>query len=851
MDWLTLAGHCYETAGTPPFIAFVELVERMARTMPSAMFRDVLGDVAPEIAKLVPELKRTFPDMREPLELPAEQQRRYLFNCVAEFIERCCRLKPLAVLVDDLQWADEPTLLLLQHLAARLPHLPILILGTYRDVELDADRPFAATLETLTRQRLAHRLALKRLPHEGVGAMLSALGGAPPPPMIVAAVYGETEGNPFFVEEVFQHLKGEGKLFDTHGRWRTDLRIDELDVPEGVRLVIGRRLKRLQETTQQILTRAALVGRSFDLPLLTAVTDEPDETLMAALEEAEASHVIRLESARQQRWMFAHELIRQTLVSKLALPRRQRLHLQIAAAMERLYASSLLQHAGDLAHHFYQAGVGAEPNQTIRYLGLAADQALTVSAFEEALQYLDQAFAIQAGEDEQAATLREKKATALRSLGRQDEAAKEWDAARAIHERLGDRDAIARTCYELGNQLLWLNRWREGADICTRGLNALGNVETANACHLLALNGVLVGCNDDYGAGTRMLDNAERIAERLGDRRVLGQVLSRRAFLLNQFGEFRDAVDVGTRSAEALRLVGDLWAVADVLGFLELNLNYVGRLGDGVACDRELRPLALRLGQHSALACADWASLPRDLMQTGDLDQFDATARQKLEEWRRTGIPVFFSHLFVGAAQFWKGQWSDSLTSFEHAAQAGFYPSWFDMVWGWIILAKAYAGDSDAVTLFHSKRAALPLPGKPASSGAGHLPQQMVEALAMLDQRREAHALYRLLLQLMPSRTTGFTVGLLATSAGISASCGENWPAAERHFQDALRQAHEMPYKVAQPEARRWYAWMLAARNAPGDHDRARTLLNEATTMYRTIGMPKHVEIAERIREQL
>ncbi len=105
------------------------------------------------------------------------------------------------------------------------------------------------------------------------------------------------------------------------------------------------------------------------------------------------------------------------------------------------------------------------------------------------------------------------------------------------------------------------------------------------------------------------------------------------------------------------------------------------------------------------------------------------------------------------------------------------------------------------------------------------------------------------MVQMMPMRLTGFAVGLVTTSAGIAAACGSDWTAAEQHFQAALRQAHEIPYKIAQPEARRWYAWMLSERNAPGDNDRARTLLGQATEMYRTIGMPKHVELAEHIRE--
>ena len=129
--------------------------------------------------------------------------------------------------------------------------------------------------------------------------------------------------------------------------------------------------------------------------------------------------------------------------------------------------------------------------------------------------------------------------------------------------------------------------------------------------------------------------------------------------------------------------------------------------------------------------------------------------------------------------------------------------------------------------------------------------EQAVEALAVLGERAEAHALYPVLLQLLRMRVTGFAVGLLETSAGIAAACGREWTAAERHFANAMSQAIEMPYKIAQPEALRWHAWMLAERDAPGDRACARTLLADATEMYRAIGMPKHIEIAARIRARL
>ena len=262
--------------GTPPFIPFVELVERLVRIVPKAAFREALGDAAAEVARLVPELRQLFPDLPPPVELPPDQQRRYLFNNFLGFVERAARATPHALLIDDLHWADESTLALLQHIAPHLAQMPMLIVGTYRDVDLDAERPFARTLETLTRQRLAHKIALKRLDQAHVGELLAGLAGQPAPAPLVQAIFRETEGNPFFVEEVYQHLAEEGKLFEAAGQWRADLRVEELDVPEGIRLVIGRRIQRLSQDSRQLLTMAAVVGRSFDLRLLTALGDDDD-----------------------------------------------------------------------------------------------------------------------------------------------------------------------------------------------------------------------------------------------------------------------------------------------------------------------------------------------------------------------------------------------------------------------------------------------------------------------------------------------------------------------------------------------------------------------------------------------
>jgi predicted ATPase len=153
----------------------------------------------------MPELRRIFPDIPPAIELPAEQQRRFLFNVYLEFTDRSCALTPMAVVLEDLHCADEPTLQLLQHLSQAISTMPLLVVGTYRDVELDVTRPFAQTLEMLVRQRVASRISLRRLSASGVESMLRGLGGQPPPSSLSRVIFRETEGNPFFVEEVFHH----------------------------------------------------------------------------------------------------------------------------------------------------------------------------------------------------------------------------------------------------------------------------------------------------------------------------------------------------------------------------------------------------------------------------------------------------------------------------------------------------------------------------------------------------------------------------------------------------------------------------------------------------------------------
>ena len=379
-----LIGHSYDAEASQPYLPYVEMMETAARLVSPERFRETLGGDAPEVAKLLPRLRLLYDDIGPAVELPPEQQQRYLLNSLLDVLRRAAAIEPLLMVFEDLHWADDGTVALLSHFAQAAPQLPVLIVGTYRDVDLDAERPFARALQDLRRQGLALRVHLSRLPRDQIGAMLAARAGKEPPAQIVDVIARETDGLPLFVEEVFQYLADEGKLFDPEGDWLT-VDVADTEVPEGVRLVIGQRLKRASDACQRLLTAAAVVGRSFHYELVRSLGEVPEAELLDALDEALALNLLHdLSRGREARYEFSHELTRQALLANLTLPRRQRLHLRIANALETLGGG-----AADLAHHVYEAGAAADPQRAVAALARAGAEALEATAFDEAVTLFD------------------------------------------------------------------------------------------------------------------------------------------------------------------------------------------------------------------------------------------------------------------------------------------------------------------------------------------------------------------------------------------------------------------------------------------------------------------------------
>jgi len=852
--FMAFTGHCYRSEGDLPYMPWVEIVEAAIRQAPRARLRDTLGDCAPEIARIVPELRHLFPDIPPPVDLPAEHQRRYTFGSISEYIARVGARRPQLYVLEDLHWADEATLLLLEHLAERLRTSPVLIVGTYRDSPVEEFAGLAETLSSLVRNRRAHLIGLGRHSQPEVAAMLRAMSGQAPPDAVTAAIYVETEGNAFFVEEVFHHLAETGRLVDERGRFRAGLRIADAGLPQTIRLVVGQRLERLSDATRRALSAAAVIGPVADLELLEALVGGGADTVVAAVEEAERAGLMTSSTDEcRVSLSFAHELVRQALQSRLSLPRRQRLHLHIAEAMERIAGAGAEDQAAAIAHHLVQAGpLATDRNRTVRHLAIAARRALDAATFETALRQLETALELLGPGDEQLrADLLVALGTAQQGMGLWDDSIRSWSAALDIHELRGDVEAAARLCRDMSMELSWGGKFTDSVLLASRGLSLAGERPSAARAILLAISGMAYGYSGNADGGDSLTAQAIELAEGLPDARSLGFALHNRAYFHFYWSDPGRCVEVGRRGVEQLSGTGDLFNMVGLQSVVQFALLFCGRIAESRALDAEVASLGVKLGHHGAELMHHHFRACSAIM-AGDLEGLQRAATDDLQVCRSHGLPwTPDAHVLLGLGSFWRGDWERALAHFEDGMRETVIPGAFDAAPpAFRLLALAHLGDTERTLEAVARlQAALPAPGRPLSLGGLAVCCVLVQVLTMLGRRQEAALLHPRITNRIAAGVAvdSWDLALLHDVAGVAAAAADRWRDAELHFDTALRQADELPHRLAAAETRRHYAAMLTDRRGPGDANLARSLATEAMNRFASMRMPRHRRMAKGI----
>jgi tetratricopeptide (TPR) repeat protein len=846
-----LTGHCVEMRGGPPYLPYVEMIEQaISSPRRSLALLNALGDVAAEIARIAPALRRAFPNIPPPVDLPVELARRYVWNSFSEFVGRAAQAQPLLLVLEDLHWADESTLLLTEYLAPLLPEMPVLVLGTYRDVEVDLQHPLARVIGQLGRRRLVERINLRRLSFDGVRAMLRVLAGQPAPDQLARMIDRETEGNPFFVEEVYLHLVESGVLLDEHGRLRRDLRLDEVSVPESIRLVLGERLGRLSSSTREVLVAAAVSGRVFDSEQVGEVADAGPDQLVDAFDEAERARLIKSGTAAGE-LMFSHELIRQTVLSGVPAVERERLHQLAAGAISRLYSGDLEAHAGELAYHLSHAGRAGDRDSLVHYLTLAGGRAFDAAAFDDAVGYFEKALASMPNDDQLGrAQLLERLAMALRSVGRWQDALGTMDDALDRYQTLGQVEAIGRLGWSMVYQLVWTARFVEGAQIGQRTLAALGDTVNGDKARLLSALAFAVSVGNDYAVATATFNQARSLAEQVGNERVIADVLHMQTIHHFVYAEFVEGVRVGLRAAETFEQESALWDLCSVQAFVIFQDGNLGSREQATSLADKTLSLAERLG-HLGAAFMVLSDQVRFAAMLGDLPQVEALAPQIVEIGERGGLPWrYLGHLYLGLAAHRRGNAERAEAQLRTAVELEPTGAFAGQSAGTLARHLAYYGRADEVMeLFESARSKLPILGQVNGIGSWACLLNFVEAFYMCDLKEEAAALYPLVEEVLEldKRWISYDGRLASTRAGLVAMMARRWEEAERHFTNAREVAEQMGNRVELADLSRLHARLLLDRGGAGDHERAAGMLQEAVSAYRTFGMPGYVAEAERL----
>jgi predicted ATPase len=850
-----LYGRCpalFRMDGVPPYVLWSEVVRDYLENCSPEQLYHVVGFYPAEIAKVVPELRQKLGAIPQSFPISPEMEQNRLFEAFSQFISNISKETPLLVVLDDLQWTDSTSLLLLHYLARGAHRSSLLLLGAYRSTDIDSKHPLTAVLTELNRERLLQSVSLKRMSLSDISDMIKqTLEQDDVPAEFCRLVYEKTRGNPFFAEEVIKSLKEEEIIHREKNRWSIK-EVSRIEFPETVKSVVKARIDRLDEECQNVLTFASFIGNDFTCEALAAVAGIEENKLLDLIEKllktGLAKHrVIRGEDACS----FADIIIRDVVYEEVSPFRRKKLHNTVGCALEKVYAKKIDEHFGELALHFLESG---EKDKALDYFLKAGERAARIYANSEAASYFQSALRLleeKGDELQRKALVLERLGDIKKLAGEYDACIKYWDETLLLLTKLSEMRQISslhkKMAFVLWDTLGDVERAKEHHEASLKILEA--EPECVELARLYNDMAHMHWRNGEVPKALSLAQKALAIAQKLNALDAVAYSYDVMSVCLALAGDSKKAREYANRALN-IALENDYlevavllyWRVAFAfpfeeyqkrLEYLEKGFALARKLGNMSRQTTFMRTLAgefesmgeldkaVGLGEEALELCnkiSDRTSLPyclqvlgRVFLRKGEWDKSEQYFTKAMEQSRKLKEfqQIAWSHYHFGLLHFDRGEYAKAKESFEEAMR---------------VLKEA--GDKTAEIW---------------------LSPYLVPTLVELSEFEEAQNLIDSLQKFAIETEEKLLVAFEKALRAMLLSAQKEWKKSIELFENATKEFESIDARIWDTyNFARWvlceYARVYLERNQEGDKEKAHNLLNQALEMFQKMGAKKDIE---------
>jgi tetratricopeptide (TPR) repeat protein len=852
-----LYGRCpalFRMDGVPPYVLWNEVVKDYLQNCTPEQLYKVIGYYPAEVCKLVPEVRQKLGTFPQSLPISPEHERDRLFEAVSQLIINISKEAPLLVVLDDLQWTDQSSILLLHYLSRGVNKESLLVLGDYRDTDIDEAHALTPVLTEMNRERLLQSIQLKRMSLNDISEMIrQILEQDEVPKEFCERVYEKTRGNPFFAEEVVKSLKEEGVIYCEGNKWKVK-EVSSIEFPKTVKSVVKARVSRLDDECRNVLTIASFIGNDFTFEALAGATGVEEDKLLELLEKMLKTELVKEKLVRgEDVFSFSDIIVRDVVHGEVSLLRHKKLHNTVGCALEKVYAKNIEEHLGELAYHFVEGG---DKTKALNYFLKAGQKAAKIYANREAISYFESALKLLEEKEEE----RQERACVLERLGdirnvigEYDDCLKCWNDALQLFEQLSDKAKIAGLHLKLAN-VLW-NKVGDSAkagEHHSRALKILEaqpeSVELARLYEDMAAM-VSMGATGNMTEALSWAEKALELAKRLNEY----EVIARSTLWLGEISTWLGNRRKGFECAErALRIALDNgYTETALVAYNDLALYYPPEQNEkSFECCKKGYELAKKAGD-TYMQSWNGRTLGFFYFGRGDMSRATALLEESAALDRRTGnrTELCFSLDGLGHVHRTTGNWdkaeqfysealnlSEKLDDFQSKSASYFSMGLLALEKGEYAKAKGFFEKAAEVHEKHGAR-------------ASQMNSQLwvIWTCIELAEFEEAENLLRSLQKFATETGEKERIANADIARAMLCRAQKKWAESIELFEKGLQEWEALG-------ARQWnvywfakvllyeYARAYLERDQEGDREKAHSLLNQAMEIFQKMGAKKDIE---------